>query len=675
MMSEKVKIGVYVCHCGFNIAEMVDVKKVAEVLGKEEDVEVAKDFIFMCSDAGQKMIENDIKEKGINRVIVASCSPLLHEKTFQGVLERAGLNKFLFEHINIREQVSWVSKNKESATEKAIRLIRGGIAKIRKQQALEPILKKVTKSVAVIGGGVAGLISAKNLGEMGVDVTLIEKSPFIGGMVARWDKLFPNDENAQDIVRKLIEEVKDNKHIRILTNSQIVGGKGSLGGYSVTIETISRGIKRLPENIENILSSCPIEIDSPESFGLEKRKIVYKPEYICYPEEYAIDWDNLSDAKELEKYKKWVKESNLEEKFELEKTVTKEEINVGAIIFATGFEPYEPYEGEYGWKKHPNVVTLPQLIEILKRVDKNQTHFVYNGKEIKSVAFIHCVGSRQIEGEDIPGPDGKLNTYCSRYCCNATIHTANELKKLYPNLHVYEFYRDIRTYGLDDEDMYTKASKNDVIFLRFNNEYKPEVQILENEKYNFVISVKDQLSYYEEVDIPADMVVLSVGMVPPQIDDLVSIFTVSRGNDGFLLEAHPKLKPVETSSGIFLAGTAQGPMNASEAAAGATAAAVKVAAVVSKDELALSPFIARVDITKCDATGKCVEVCEYNAIEVTEVEVEKGKVERKAQVNPTLCVGGGTCVSACPNQAIRIVGWTNEQIEDMITAMIKEVKE
>ncbi|MHA1405749.1 MAG: CoB--CoM heterodisulfide reductase iron-sulfur subunit A family protein [Candidatus Heimdallarchaeaceae archaeon] len=595
---------------------------------------------------------------------------MLHEITFQKAVERANLNKYLYEQVNIREQDSWVSKDRKAATEKAIRLIRAGIAKVTRQNPLEPIIKKVVRRAVVIGGGYSGLISALDLANRKIPVEIIEKSPFIGGRVSQWHKLYPTEDKAEEIMKDLISKVTSNPLINIRTNTEVVAGDGSLGKYTLKLKTIPRGVSKQDKKMEEIVQQCPFSIPDPHTFSLTKRKIIYKLEDYIYPNLYAVDWENC----DVEKFNKWVKENKLEEYISLNNTPIEEEIEAGALIIATGFDLYEPYKGEYGWELHKNIITLPQLIQLLKNRKESKKKLIYNDKEIKSIAMIHCVGSRQIEGENKPGKHGRINTYCSKYCCTATLENALEIKKNFQDIAVFDIYQDIRTYGLDHEDYYINASKNDVIFIRYNHEYPPEVIINDQGDYLFTIKVKDQLSYYEEVAIPADLVVLSVGMIPRNIDDIVSIFSIPVGSDGFLVEAHPKLRPVETSIGVFLAGTSQGPMDSTESASAASAAAAKVAAILSHDQLELPPFIAEIDPTKCEAIGECIKACEYGAIIITDVELPDGKVARKGKVDPSLCVGCGACIPVCPKEAINLIGWTTEQIEAMVDALIKEVE-
>ncbi len=311
-------------------------------------------------------------------------------------------------------------------------------------------------------------------------------------------------------------------------------------------------------------------------------------------------------------------------------------------------------------------MTLPQLICILRDIPEDQTEFVYKGKKIKTVTLIHCIGSRQIEGVHEPKGD-RLNTYCSRYCCTANLRIANELKDRFPKIHVFDFFRDIRTHGIGHEAYYVNASKKDVIFLKYPDEEPPMVTL---EDEDILVQTKDMLSKGREVRTSSDLIVLVVGMEPEPIPDLIKIFSLPTGKDGFLQEVHPKLKPVETSvDGIFIAGTAQAPMDSTESIASASAAASKAASILTKDQIALNPFIAEIDHDKCEGHALCVAECPYGAISLASVGGKK-----KAKVEPSLCVGCGACVPVCPTRAITLKGWSLDMYEDMVAAMIKEVE-
>ena len=661
--NEEPRVGVFVCHCGGNISDVVDVAKVAETIGKDPRVKFSTHFIFMCSDPGQNMVAEKIKELNLNRVIVAACSPKLHELTFRKVVAKSGLNPYYYEHVNIREQDSWVhSHEPEKATEKAIRLIEGAIERLTRQNPLKPGKKKTVPHALVVGGGVAGLTAALDLARRDIPVTLVEKSPFLGGRTAQIDSVYPSGESGKKLVGELIEKVLKNDLITVKTNTEIINAAGSKGDYTVTLKVKPRGVEEKVEGLDKAIEVCPVEVDNEFDYGVTKRKAIYKPYPEAVPELPAIDWNVCTKCGEC------LKATN-NKGINLNAKEKEETIRVGAIVMATGFKPYEPLPGEYGYGEDPNVITLPQLLRIMDNMDPNAKEFVYNGRKIKKIAFIHCVGSRQIEGVHKPREGKELNTYCSRVCCTTTLWAANRLKQKFPDIHMFDLYRDIRTYQFY-EDIYEKASRNNVIFVKFPDEEIPQVKIVKDKNGVFKIETTDILLRGKTVAVPADLVVLAVGMEPSPIRDLIEIFSIPYGGGGFLLEGHPKLRPVESSmEGIFLAGTAQAPMSIQEAIIAATAAAGKAANILTKPEIELSPFVATVNLDKCEGTGRCVEECEYNAIELKDADGGK-----KAVIDPSLCAGCGACVPVCPNNAITLQGYDIDQILAQVEGMIKGVK-
>ena len=566
------KIGVYVCHCGGNISDVIDVKKVAEKCGKCNDVSISKDYVFMCSDPGQNMIIEDIRSGKVDKVVVAACSPALHELTFRKALKRAGLNPYLYDHVNIREQSSWVHKSdKVGATEKAIKLIKAGVAKVSLQDPLEEISSKAEASVAVVGGGVAGLQAALAAAGMGLKVLLIEKTNALGGKLLELETLYPDNKKASDVLNPLLEKIKGQSLIQVFLNTTIKEIKGFVGNFELTVS-------------------------SGEKF------------------------------------------------------------TTGAIMMATGMKSYEPQKDELGYKTDSKVVTLPELKKYLKE-NPSQKKLIYSGKEIKNIAFIHCIGSRQVEGCHAPQSDGKVNDYCSRICCTSALSTITEMQERFSNLKVFDLYQDIRTYGRGHEELYERASKNGATFFRYSSDMPPTI----NEEG---VWVKDILTWNEELVVPADLVVLVTGVMPNPIDDLASMLKLPRGADRFLQEAHPKLRPVEiANSGIYLSGSCQGPMDVKEASAAAKASVSKASALLAPGFITIEPFVARVNESKCQACGKCVEECSYTGAI---------KLEGKAVITPALCKGCGACAAVCPHRAIEVAGWSLDQFDAMVTAIVQE---
>ncbi|HYA02997.1 MAG TPA: CoB--CoM heterodisulfide reductase iron-sulfur subunit A family protein [Syntrophobacteria bacterium] len=617
------KVGVYVCHCGGNISDEVDVQKVCDAVGKIPGVVVARDAVFMCSGPGQELIMEDLRKGAVDRVVIASCAPSLHEQTFRNALARAGANPYVYEHANIREHVSWVHHG-HTATDKAIRLVAAATAKAKQLEALEPIRVEAKRHATVIGGGMAGMRAALDLAQRGIPAALVEKSPFLGGRAAQLDRVAPTDEKAADLVSAIASEVLKETRITVYTCARVVGFEGYVGDFTLKV-------RRTP----SLSAEDQEKLDEVSQAGL--RVGAYIPMVGAYPA--AVP--------------------EAEEEFAVE---------TGVVVLATGFKPYRPRAGEYGYGTFPEVITLPELIRSLATTEPEGELLTVDGKRIRSVAMIHCVGSRQIPGVHLEREDGSLNEYCSRTCCAATLHAANTIRDHYPGTRVYDLYRDIRTYGRGQEELYDRAARNRVLFLRFEATALPAVEKNDGSSGQPLrVRVKDTLTFGEEVMVPVDLVVLAVGMEPTVISDLVEMMKLPVGADRFLQEVHPKLRPVEVSvAGIMLAGTCQSPMDMGEACAGASSAAAKAASLLSRGFVELDPFVAEVDLDRCTGTGACVEAClRDGALRMVEVEVN-GEQVRRAEVNPALCTGCGACVAVCPANAINVKGWTLKQYEAMV---------
>lgn len=623
------KVGVYICYCGGNISDHVDVEAVRDRAEKIPGVAVARTNMFMCSDPGQELIMEDLKKGRVDRVVVASCAPSLHEMTFRNAISRAGSNPYIYEHANIREQVSWVHHG-ENATDKATVLVEAATAKAGHLKPLEPIRVDAVPHVTVIGGGIAGLRAAIDLADRGIQVTLIEKSPFLGGQLALLDKIAPTRDKAGDLILNLSGLVLNNSSIIVHTCATVEKFEGYVGNFKL-------GIKRQAPESE-------VYQEKLKQFSTSDKK---PGEFIPFAGVYA---GSIAE-------------------------VTEEFIvDTGVIILATGIKSYTPGQGEYGYGEFKEVVTLSDLIQNMAENKTGGNLLEINGRKIKSIAMIHCVGSRQIPGIHPEDASGNLNEYCSRTCCSATLNAANIIRETYPEIRIFEFYRDIRTYGRGQEELYDQASGNGVVFIRFEADDSPEV--MENRysnDYPLLVKARDTLTFGEEVEAPVDLVVLSTGVEPNTVSEIVDMMKLPVGADRFLLEVHPKLRPVELPvSGIFLAGTCQAPMDVGEACNGAAGAAVKAAALLSRSYVELDPFVAEVDIQKCQGTGACVEAClSDGALRLVEMEVDGQKVQR-AQVTPAFCTGCGACVAVCPENAIDVNGWTLKQYEAMVDAIVSE---
>ena len=460
------------------------------------------------------------------------------------------------------------------------------------------------------------------------------------------------------MLQDLIQKVVSHERIQVLTYAEVENISGYVGNFQITIQQHSRGVSA--EDGQAVISACQQTAPDEYNYGLTNRKVIYQPVKGSYPATPVVDWTHYDgSAVQINGKQKVFKDQ-----------IQQIEVKVGAIVMATGFDPYQPRTGEYGYGEIPEVVTLPELIRHLA-LNVGEKELKWNGHAVHDVVLIQCVGSRQVDGVSEPQADGQVNNYCSRVCCTATLHIANELRDRFPGLNIYDLYQDIRTYGHGHEDYYLQAMKNKVRFLLYHGDDLPEVaQAPEGEAQPVLVRTRDYLTYGEELEIPADLVVLAVGMMPRQIDDLVAMLKVSRGVDRFLLEVHPKLRPVETAvNGVVLAGTAQGPMNIKEASMAASAAAAKATALLTRGYVELPPFVAAVDAEKCNGSGQCVEVCAYDGAIALQTFQENGQEIRRAVVTAANCSGCGACVAVCPNRAIDVQGWTLGQYEAMVDAI------
>lgn len=571
------RIGVYICHCGGNISDYVDVEELGKMLAAEEGVVISKDVMFACADSNQKQMVADIRDLKLDAIVVASCSPKLHLHTFRGVADRAGLNPSNYVQVNIREQCSWPhSDNPKEATVKAVGLIRAGIKRVTYSEALENIEIPVVKAALVIGAGVSGMRAALELGRMGNQVYLIEQEAQAGGQVGQSGKVFMSEQTGKELVERLIREIRANTNITMFTGTSVEKVSGSLGNFNITVSIKTK--------------------DEPEKLVL----------------------------------------------------------NVGSVLVATGMEPYQPKQEEFGYGVYENVITLA---EFDKQIQQNQERLVINGKRIRRVAFIYCVGNRQKKGE---------NKYCSRFCCTAAIHTAVNIKEKYKEITSYHLFRDIRTYG-KQEILYEKSSKQGDIYIRFDEKDPP---IVELQKDQLTVKVKDYLTSKKELEIPADLVVLVTGAVARQNNkDIANVFKIPVGSDRFFNEIHPKLKPVETViKGVYIGGSCQGPKNITESVQSSLSAAAKINTLLRGDKISLDPVVAKIDSNVCLWCGKCAEVCDYDAIHETTF-----NDKQVAVVNKATCSGCGICAPVCPVDAIELAQYTNSEIEGMIDGFMQEV--
>lgn len=647
-MSEAPRIGVFICHCGANIAGVVNVKEVLEYARSLPNVVEARDYVFMCSAPGQSLVKESIEKHNLNRVVVAACSPTMHEHTFRTVLREAGLNPYVLEMANIRELCSWPHhEEKERATEKAKILVRMAVAKASLLEPLEEIKFKVNRSVMVVGGGVAGLTAASSLAEKGLRVFLVERTPTLGGWAARLGRLAHTDMRGSDVAWELTQRVAKNPLVSIHTNTELLSVDGSVGNFKVRLAKKPRYVNERCILCGECGKVCPVEVPNEYEFGLSKRKAIYLPFKNAYPRLYVIDMKSCIRCGRCVEVCP-VSAINLDEGYE------EVNVDVGAVIVATGFDPYEPPVGELGYGLSNRVVTLFQLDRMLDPEGPTGGEVVVDGERPKNIVFIMCVGSL----------DTTPNAYshCSRMCCSAAIRSALNLRSSLRDATIYILHRDIRVYGRAEEQLYLKAGEQLVRFARVGR--TPDVAVRQDGRL--------EVTFFEEtiqdvVTIQADMVVLVVGMKPPEdVDRVRTLLKIGCGPEGFLKEAHLKLRPVEsTTDGVFLAGAATGPKNISESVASGGAAASRAAALLSKEEVGVEPLVAVVNETICSGCSICVSMCPYGAI----VTRDTGG-SRVSNIDPTLCKGCGACVAACPSRAIEQYGYKNVQLEAQLRAAL-----
>ena len=641
------RLGVYICHCGGNISDYVDVEKVRQAIENDGGVLLSKTTQFACSDSNQKEMVLDIQEQHLSGIVVASCSPKLHLNTFRQVSERGDLNKYNYVHANIREQASWAhSDDKKGATEKTIRLVKAAIAKARLAESLTSNKIEALNAVAVIGAGVAGLKAALSLSYKKSEVILIERDPFVGGRVSQWNELFATNETGKSLITRLYNEICKRDNITVYTNSEVIAYSGSIGNFALKVETTPRyiDVDCDAQSLKNAIDVCPVEIPNSFDFGLTTRKAIYSPATSQFPKQPVIDEENCTHCGRCEKESSHIDLSKAKEVIEL---------HVGSILMATGFDSYTPEEGEFGYDEVPNVITLPQFKRL---IDLNSEKLVYKGKTINSIAYIYCVGSRQEEGG---------NTYCSRYCCTSAIHTATVARNKFSAIHNYHFHRGIRTYG-KQEILYAEALRSGDLFLQ-SFEDAPATVFVENGVTK--VKINDILTEGKELQVAVDLVVLVTGMLPRADNSVGTLFKLPKGRDHFFNEIHMKLRPVETSiDGITIAGTCQSPKNIAESVNSALSAATKSYSYVSKGELETSPIVAVVDASKCDGCTDCFAACPFDAI-------SQGLDGDRpiAVINTTVCKGCGMCTPVCPTDALDLIAYSSKEIMSMIDALTEQI--
>ena len=544
------KIGVYICHCGSNIAGTVDCEAVASFARDLEGVVVARDYKFMCSDPGQELIKKDIRELGINRVVVASCSPTMHEPTFRRACQEAGLNQYLFEMANIRDQCSWVTEDKEKATGKAKALVSAAVSRVYYHQPLDIREVDINPNTLIVGGGIAGIQAALKIADSGHKVYLVEKSPSIGGHMAQLDKTFPTLDCSACILTPKMTLVGSHPYMEMMTYSEVEEVSGFIGNFKVKVRKKAKYVNHDKcTGCGLCQTKCPANVDSEFDAGLGKRKAIYTPFPQAVPNKPVIDTENCiyflkGKCRACEKFCE-VGAIDFEQEDELV------ELEVGSIIVTTGFQVFDPTPiYQYGYGRLPNVITSLEFERLVNSAGPTGGEIVLkDGSNPESIAIIHCVGSR----------DEKYHEYCSRVCCMHSMKFAHLIKE-HTDAEIYEFYIDIRSFGKGYEEFYNRILNEGTIFVRGRPAEITDIAETPEEKGKLVVQFEDTLAGQQR-RLPVDMVILSCALEPqPDTEAVSRLFNISRSADGFFLEKHPKLDPVATmTGGIFVAGCCQGP--------------------------------------------------------------------------------------------------------------------
>ena len=660
------RIGVFVCHCGSNIAATVDVKKVVEMALLEQGVVHAEDYPYMCSEAGQSRIAAAIAEKKLTGIVVCSCSPRMHEATFRKAAERCGLNPYMVEIANIREHCSWIHKDMAEATEKATILMRAAVAKVHLNAPLQAGESLVTKRALVIGGGIAGIQTAIDIADAGYKVDIVEKTPSIGGRMSQLDKTFPTLDCSACILTPKMVEAAAHENITIHTYSEVEKVSGFVGNFTVDIRKKARMVDITKCTGCGVCQEkCPSK-KTPNEFnrGLNNRSAIYTPFAQAIPNVPVID---TTACIKFKTGKCGVCEKvcqagaiNYQQKDEI---ITE---NYGAIVVATGFDTIKLDKyGEYAYGQSKDVITSLELERVMNAAGPTKGHLerLSDGKAPKEIVFIQCVGSRCSDERGKP--------YCSKICCMYTAKHAMLIRDKYPDTNVTVFYIDVRTPGKNFDEFYRRAVEDYGV-----NYVKGQVGKVAPQPDGSLLVHGVDLLENKQILKKADMVVLATAIEPnPDVRKIATMLTASIDTNNFLTEAHPKLRPVESpTAGVFLSGVCQGPKDIPETVAQAGAAAVKVIGLLAKDKLKTNPCTAQADELMCNGCSQCANVCPYGAISYeTKLINDHGiREERRiAVVNSALCQGCGACTVTCPSGAMDLKGFSNRQITAEVDAICR----
>ncbi len=635
------KIGVYICHCGINIAATVDVEKVTAFAKKLPHVAIARNYQYMCSDPGQDLIKNDIKSLGLDRVVVAACSPRMHEITYRNAIRSVGLNPYFFEMANIREQCSWVHSSREEATEKAMDLIASAVAKVSLHEPLEENEASVTPRVLVIGGGIAGIQASLDIARSGFEVYLVEKSPTLGGHVAQLDRTFPNLDETSTILLPKLEELQRHPQIHPLTQTEVEEVEGFVGNFKARVKHQPRYVDPAKcTSCKRCEEVCPVDLTNEFDMGLSKRKAIYLPSPLAFPHSYLIDSKACLFLQKGECGR--CRDVCPDGAVRFEEVGMEFQLEVGTIVVATGYDPFDPkLKPEFGYGRYPNVMTALEFERLLSPKGPTKGRIEVNGEQPRSVFFIQCVGSR----DKTVG-----NEYCSRVCCMFTAKQAFLVKEQIPEARVTVCYIDIRAFGKGYEEFYEQVQKKGIFYR------KGIPSEIYQKSGKLMVRAEDELlgeAYEEE----ADLVVLATGLTQRKdSDQLRGLLKLSQGPDRFYLEAHPKLRPLDTATdGIFLAGACQGPKDLSDTLSQAHGAASRATIPLFAGKVRIEPITAVVDPLLCAGCGLCEQICEYRALKID-------PYRKLMTVNEALCKGCGACNATCPSSAISLRHFKTEQI-------------